>query len=67
MRIALTPGRRTGENTPFDCRWPHSSRGIDRGYEVRFDKDFSGVVHFGCHPAAVTITRVDKTFTLHRP
>jgi hypothetical protein len=31
-------------------------RWIDRGNQVRFDKDFVGVVHSGCRPPEVSVT-----------
>jgi hypothetical protein len=35
-------------------------RGIDRGDWVRFHADFTGVVHSGCHPPKVLVTKIVK-------
>jgi hypothetical protein len=54
-------GRATSDRSPvFSARYRglcgRCGRWIDRGDDVRFQKDFVGVVHSGCRPPKVTVT-----------
>lgn len=48
-------------SSPFRAKYrglcERCGRWIDRGDDVRFVKGFAGVVHSGCRPPAVTVTK----------
>ena len=59
----IHPGRSSPARTaPFSAKrrglCERCGRWIDRGDEVRFHKDFSGVVHTGCRAPEVTVASV---------
>jgi hypothetical protein len=59
----IQPGRPSSTRTAlFSARYrglcDRCGRWIDRGDEVRYHRDFSRVVHSGCRPPALNVTKV---------
>lgn len=64
-KSGITPTKSSSTRTaPFSARrrglCEQGGRWINRGDDVRFHRDFSGVVHDGCKPPPITVGGVAK-------
>jgi hypothetical protein len=63
-RVATTGRASATRTAPFSAhyrsRCERCGRWIERGNDVRYHRDFDGVVHSGCRPPAVTVTRIEE-------
>jgi hypothetical protein len=65
-RATSAPGRSSSTRTaPFSARYrglcERCGMYIERGDEIRYHRDFSGVVHSGCRATDLTVTVVHET------